>query len=161
LFFFLIAYKSPKDAKSEQEEDETPRTQSVIFNTTTAGLEKMASNSVININNIVNITGTATGTSVINNKIRAESYPLSEVEALRKELHEQRRGMDKLKKQNQLLEEENAAMKKLLETGADHSIASISSSSSPSSSFRDHPKQSQSASVVKVWSIMRVESVPF
>eukprot|EP00026_Physarum_polycephalum_P000812 Phypoly_transcript_00813.p1 GENE.Phypoly_transcript_00813~~Phypoly_transcript_00813.p1 ORF type:complete len:753 (+),score=90.98 Phypoly_transcript_00813:85-2343(+) len=138
-----------EEARSEQEEEDSPRTQSVIFNTTTAGLEKMASNSVININNIVNITGTATGTSVINNKIRAESFPLSEVEALRKELLEHKRGMDRLKKQNQLLAEENTAMKKLLETGGgDHSI-----SSSPSSSFRDHPKHaplSPSVAVVKV-----------
>lgn len=110
----------------------------MIFNTTTAGLEKLASNSVININNIVNInnTGMAMGTEIINNKVRAESYPLSEIEMLRNELKEQKKGLDKLKKQNQLLNDENAAMKKLLETG------------------NEQPKPvplSASVAVVKVW----------
>ena len=124
-----------QDAHSEQEEKPTKtRTQSVIFNTSTVGLDKIASNSVININNIVNISnaGTDTETSIINNnnKCIAETFPPSEVEMLRIQLKEQERGMNKLKKQNQLLVEENMAMKKLLETGGESpKPAQLSSSS--------------------------------
>lgn len=116
----MIPYTN-KDAK-EMHEDSRTRTRSVVFNTNTAGLEKLASKSVININNIVNINNTGsdmTGTTIVNNKVRAESFPLSEVDMLRKELLAQKKGMDKLKKQNQLLLEENKAMKQMLE-GGDH-----------------------------------------
>lgn len=79
-------------------------------------------NSVININNIVNINNGNNNnlpatTITTNSKTRAESYPLSEVEMLKQELHTHKRAMEKIKKQNQLLTDENSAMKKLLETG--------------------------------------------
>ncbi len=77
-----------------------------------------------------------------NNKLRSESFPLSEVEMLKQQLQQQQERIDKLKQTNKILSDECENMKKLVE---EQELVVTNNSNKPSP-FMVNP----SFSVVKV-----------
>lgn len=147
---YLASLRLKNIIKTENTKEEViTHSQSVVFNTTTAGLAGVKRNSVININNIVNINNGSNNsmpaTTITNNKTRAESFPLSEVEMLRQEINNQKKSMEKIKKQNQLLTDENNAMKKIIETGC-----TPPPQPTITQTFKSHSPLSASFAIVKV-----------